>query len=787
MIRLFLKRCLTAPLLLVTIGNMVLRIACFAALIYCLLGMAPLCAAPPVISHLRPTAATPGQTDEITLHGSNLAGPSSLWTSFSARYEFLPAESESAKKGEQLTCRVTVARDQQIGIGAICVITAAGASNPMLIMLDDLATLPEASDNHDFENAQHLGVPFSVDGNCDKVQEDFFRFRARSGQPLSFDIVAARLGSKLDPVVRLLDAQNSELLSVDDTFGTGGDSRFLHTFTADGKYTLAIRDVRHGGGSDYHYRLRVGRFPLVTTAYPAGGKAGSVTSFEVIGAATAKLGTQQLELPKAARPGLISLGVNSPGDDASGWFLAEVEQLPECLEQEPNEEESQATPVDVPCVINGRLVESGDRDHFKFHAGQGQQVYCVAKTRELGSPCDLYMSLHKADGTRLAEASQQRETILDHTVPEEGDYILRIESLVRGGGPEHVYRVAVRSNPAGFSLHPKQKEYTVPHGGTLAVGIDVKRAGYDGPIDLTVEGLGDGLTLEGNKLEGGEGELKITLPTDLSSGERHMATIVGRAADKEHAIAVAADYRDLLAGAFPNAIGLPESLRKSTAVTIGPPFPPFFELAVAGNRAHFPQLVGAAGFAVDVARLNEEFKETINLSVEGLPAEITADIQPVEDGQKQYHVALAGPPDLELSTIPLRIIGTATFKHQKKTVTLEDVQLRITKPLVVSVELAGPVVVGGTLTATLRVVRFGESPAPVEVRFREGPAGLSAPIVTTIPSDTDQIDVVLAAGPNTVPGNYDSLIAVASTMVSEENIVVDSGPVAVEVQPAPEQ
>ena len=49
-------------------------------------------------------------------------------------------------------------------------------------------------------------------------------------------------------------------------------------------------DVRHAGGNEYRYRLRVGSFPLVTAVYPAGGRSGAVMSFELTGHEADRLG-----------------------------------------------------------------------------------------------------------------------------------------------------------------------------------------------------------------------------------------------------------------------------------------------------------------------------------------------------------------------------------------------------------------------------------------------------------------------------------------------------------------
>jgi hypothetical protein len=44
-------------------------------------------------------------------------------------------------------------------------------------------------------------------------------------------------------------------------------------------------------------------------------------------------------------------------------------------------------------------------------------VRCVAVTRQLGSPCDLHMTLHAADGAKIAEARQEEHAVLGQSSP----------------------------------------------------------------------------------------------------------------------------------------------------------------------------------------------------------------------------------------------------------------------------------------------------------------------------------------------------------------------------------
>ncbi len=748
----------------------------------------PLGAAPPQVAQFEPLAVAPGKTVELVIHGQNLQAPRSLWATFAARCEFVPPADEGSQKGEKLVCRVTVPRGEQVGLGAVRVVTDEGVSNPILVMLDDLPTIAEASDNHAPAQAQSIQPPIAVDGQCDAVQEDMFRFHATAGQHLSFEVVSQRLGSKLDPVLRLLKADGQEVLRLDDAAGSGGDSRFAHSFESDGDYLLAVGDVRHLGGNEYRYRLRVGSFPLVTAVYPLGGQSGSVMSFELTGFGTDPMAKLHVALPDTRNTRRLAFfSVPTAENAGSGWFQVETGPESESLEQEPNDNLAEATQAQFPGVLNGRLDKPGDRDCFKFTAKKGQHVRCVAKTRELGSPCDVYLSLHKADGSKLAEARQDRQIILDADIPDDGEYTLQVDDLLVGGtpAPDHVYRIDVSEKYSGFSLHAEALQYSAPQGGTFVAKVIAERRGYNGPIELAVDGLGEGVTLAGNTFDGAETLLKITLPANIPSGEIRQATIVGKAKIGERTVTVPMNQREPLLTFFPNAYSLPAQLVNTVAIGVGPPFPPYFDLSLASAEVYFPQLVGASSFDVNITRTNEAFKDAVSFAVEGLPAGITAKVEAVGDGLKAVRVSLAGPVDVAEGEFPIRIVGIGTFQEQSRTVVLDNLKLRVTKPLVVSVAMSGPVVAGGQQQAEVKLQRFGDDPQPVRLQVSDGPEGLAAPIFFTIAKDADQAKIPITAAASASPGKFDSLVVVATTVVKGQNVSVHSKPASVEIQPAP--
>ena len=213
----------------------------------------------PGITHATPGALSPGQTTEITLHGTKLDGPLQVWTSFPAQVEVTGDEKQ--KNREQVVCKVSLAAGVPVGIGGIVVSSLSGVSDVAFVMIDDLPSVADSGKNHAAAEAQEISLPAAIDGLCDGTQADYYRFTAKEGQRISGEVVATRLGWDFDPLVRVLDSSGNELLLADDDPATGADTRFVFTPQADGQYILELRDNRYKGGG--RYRLRLGDFPLV--------------------------------------------------------------------------------------------------------------------------------------------------------------------------------------------------------------------------------------------------------------------------------------------------------------------------------------------------------------------------------------------------------------------------------------------------------------------------------------------------------------------------------------------
>jgi hypothetical protein len=113
--------------------------------------------------------------------------------------------------------------------------------------------------------AQPLTLPVIVNGRIDQPGHwDVFRFEGRAGQEIVAEVIARRLDSPLDSVLRLTDAAGQQLAFNDDFEDKSAglqthyaDSYLRFTLPSSASYYLFLGDAQHQGGPEYAYRLRL--------------------------------------------------------------------------------------------------------------------------------------------------------------------------------------------------------------------------------------------------------------------------------------------------------------------------------------------------------------------------------------------------------------------------------------------------------------------------------------------------------------------------------------------------
>lgn len=87
-------------------------------------------------------------------------------------------------------------------------------------------------------------------------QEDRWWLEAAADQKLTLDLRAARLGSPLDSVLTVLDAEGKQLAQSDDLANGQTDSALTFTAPQAGRYQVIVKDrFEQRGGTEFSYRL----------------------------------------------------------------------------------------------------------------------------------------------------------------------------------------------------------------------------------------------------------------------------------------------------------------------------------------------------------------------------------------------------------------------------------------------------------------------------------------------------------------------------------------------------
>ena len=111
------------------------------------------------------------------------------------------------------------------------------------------------------EKAQPVSVPCVACGRVEAAENvDYYKFSAKAGQMLTFEVYCARIQDKIhdlqkhaDPLVTVYDAAGKELAASDDGFFA--DPVLTFAVPKDGEYRVAIRDAKYDGDPRWAYAL----------------------------------------------------------------------------------------------------------------------------------------------------------------------------------------------------------------------------------------------------------------------------------------------------------------------------------------------------------------------------------------------------------------------------------------------------------------------------------------------------------------------------------------------------
>ncbi len=475
----------------------------------------------PALKRLDPPGAQRGTAFTLTLVGRHLQA-AEIVSNLPGTFTPLTASGQRASAGkaeEKRPFLVELPGETPVGLYTLRLRSPEGLSNALLF---SVGALPEVSEdesrqpvhealNNSVDGSQALELPATVNGTLSGPDRDVYGFEGRKGQRLVIEVEARRAGSALDPVVRLLTAEQKQIAISNDTHGLGVDCRLDVSLPQSGRYYLMVHDARFSRQEQNFYRLKIGEFAYAAGLFPLGGRRGEKVPVRLVGGNLGESRELTVDLSRVG-PAADFATVPVPGPPGSLPLLFAVADLPERMEPPGGA----VAGLEAGTVVNGRIEKPGEVDRYRLAVNPGEEWMIRLEAGGLGTS-RLYgrLTAYDAEGNRLASAGDDipeiavfsavlrglrtsSDPFLRVTVPEGvQELLVAVEDLVERGGPLFGYRLVARRQAADFVLSLGTPYINIPAEGTAAVEVNIQRRGYLGEIQLGIPDAGDDLVVEG--------------------------------------------------------------------------------------------------------------------------------------------------------------------------------------------------------------------------------------------------------------------------------------------------
>lgn len=406
------------------------RALLFTSIWLSLLAIAQAQMAPPYLTSVSPLGVRRGARAVLTIEGYNLTDASEvIWNkpgltgsiilnSETAREKprnsLDPTKKFQGDRGTRNRVQVElfIEANAEPGIYTFRLKTPLGTSSTGRIYVGALRETAEKELNDAPDTAQPVSLPTAVAGEMQHVGDtDHFKFNAKTGQQIVFQVIASAFGSKLDSLLTLLDANGQEVAN-SRTFARKSssqrDATLAFVVKTNGEYTLRLTDQQKAGQPmsgpplQFAYRLNIGELPFITGIYPLGVRQGESSELTLQGF---NLDRQQLAIQAPAqvawgdsltvRP-TLSKGLAYPS------AIVAVGRTPEINESATKKSVSAPQAVSTPATINGRIADG--EDYFRFSARKGVPLVLEVEAQRYGSPLDAVIEVYDAKGKLVPRA-----------------------------------------------------------------------------------------------------------------------------------------------------------------------------------------------------------------------------------------------------------------------------------------------------------------------------------------------------------------------------------------------
>ena len=471
-------------------------------------------AAGPELTNLHPPGGQRGTAVKLELQGYGLTGETKILSNIPGSFTRLTTA------GPQLLFLLEIRSEAPVGIYPIRVETQEGISNIQLFSVGAFPEITETESEDDEtknandspDSAQGVDAPVIVNGTLEGPEHDVFRINAHAGERLVFEVEARRMGSAIDPVLHIFDAEGRLIGRNNDARGLGVDPRLAVVFDKTGDYFIEVYEARFSKQDRNFYRLKIGEFAFAEALFPLGWHQGGEVEVELSG------GT--LPAPVKVRPDITNLPakadfgeVRVPGAPGALPMRFLVSDGPEAME--PDRPPSGTAALESNKIINGRISEPGEKDRYRLAVSPGENWFIELQSAELGTSV-LYgtLELYDSQGRPVAEAGYEKgaqnlnvvraryrpnsRPVIALEIPSDmHELFVEVGDLLGKGGPGYGYRLSARLQPPDFLLTLDTPFVNIPLEGSALVTVTAERRGFLKPIQLSVHDPPDDLMVEG--------------------------------------------------------------------------------------------------------------------------------------------------------------------------------------------------------------------------------------------------------------------------------------------------
>lgn len=447
--------------------------------------------------------------------------------------------------------KVNVAPDVPLGNHDCRLVNKWGISNPRVFVIGDLNEVLEKEPNNDVETAQRVELNTTISGNMAAPTDvDYYVFAGKKGQRVIFSCLASSIDSRFVAGLEIYDAKG-KLIAHNRNYDYY-DALADAVLDVDGDFYVRVFEFTYTMGTAEHfYRLSITTAPWIDAIFPPVVEPGKPAQLTIHGRnlpggvadPTAVIEGSVLEkltvtVPVPADPASLQrlnfsgwLGTKSAALDgfeyrlkgpggASNPYLLTYAKAPVVVDNGANDTMETAQAITLPCEIAGRVEKRRDRDWFTFTAKKGDSYQIDVLSDRLGSPAFMYYRWCKVGDkdklTDFTESQDNPEFLVNKfhagsedplpyrfTADADAKYFFMVASRNADtlADPRHLYRMRIAPAQPDFRLIAMPYSILRPEGNILHPGgslgitvIPIREDGFNGNIQLAVEGLPAGVT-----------------------------------------------------------------------------------------------------------------------------------------------------------------------------------------------------------------------------------------------------------------------------------------------------